>query len=114
MLKTTIEEALDLTRRLQDALAMDELDLCRDLLEQRAEAMFRFETAHQVANSQEQAICSSYLRKLFEEDKQLQSTTKEKFTVVQGEMRNTMCSSARMHSGHYANEPQNACLDRKA
>ena len=93
---------------------MDDLDLCRDLLEQRAKAMSRFETAHQVANSQEQSICSSYLRELFEEDRQLQNTTKEKFTVVQGEMRNTMGSTARVHAGQYANEPQNACLDRKA
>jgi hypothetical protein len=113
MLKNTILEALDLTQQLRVALELDDLDQCRDLLDLRAEAMLRFETAHRVANSQEQAICSSYLRELFEEDRLLQNTTRDKFTETQGAMRSTLGTSSRAHSGSYYSEPQTACLDRK-
>ncbi len=113
MLKKTILEALDLTRQLRLALGQGDLNLCRDLLDQRAEAMLRFETAHRVANSQEHAICSSYLRELFEEDRILQNITMEKFTETQNEMRSNLGASSRIHVGSYMTEPQNACLDRK-
>ncbi len=114
MLKSTILEALDLTQKLHQALSEDNLDLCRDLLDLRAEAMLRFENAHRMANSQEQAICSSYLRNLFEEDRLLQNTTKDKFSVTQRAVRNNLGSASKVHSGSYYVEPQNACVDRKA
>ncbi len=114
VLKNAILEAIDLTQQLRVALGNDDLDLCRDLLDLRADAMHRFETAHQVANSQEHSVCSSYLRELFEEDCYLQDMTKNKFSKTRNEMRNNLGSSSRVYAGNYFTEPQNACLDRKA
>jgi len=112
-LKSTINEALDLTRRLEAALEAHEQDLCDNLLAGRAQAMAAFDKAHQSASSRDRRRCMNEIRALVEANRHLQDRSGEMLALVREEFRGQLGQSAQgQHSP--GGESTQACLDRKA
>ena len=109
----TIDLARDLTERLHAALESRDLEVCRDLLEQRGKAMGNFERAHRASSDQEHDSCRIDMADLARADEHLQERSKEILSRVAAEFREQLGLPANgIHPA--GGDPLQACLDRKA
>ena len=105
--------ARDLTERLHAALESQDLQTCRDLLQQRAQAMEDFERAHRAASNQERESCRNDMVALARADEDLQERSQDILAVVATEFREQLGLPAN-GSRPTGGDPLQACLDRKA
>jgi hypothetical protein len=109
----TIDLARDLTKRLHAALESQDLEVCRDLLEQRGQAMGDLERAHRGSSDQERDNCRADIVALVRADGHLQERSKEVLAMVAVEFREQLGLPANgIHPA--GGDPLQACLDRKA
>jgi len=106
--------ALDYTRRLEAALNLDDLDLCREILEVRGQAMATFETIHRQASSQERDACRSDIGELVAADRMVQEKSAVGLESIARDFRKNMASNQATAQNSYMAEPAQACVDRKA
>ncbi len=112
-LPRSIQLAGDLTEQLQAALEIHDLESCRDLLEQREQAMADFERAHRSASEGERDTCLTAMAALHRADDDLQERSKDILAMFAAEFREQLGLPA--HGIHPAGgDPLQACLDRKA
>ncbi len=112
LLKST-QTALDFTRRLQSALTLDDLDLSREILELRAQAMQAFERCHRSATPEERANCRDEIRALVQADRELQEKTSTDLAAIARDFREKMVSNLQNPAQSYCSGPTQACIDRK-
>jgi len=111
LLRTT-DLARDLTQQLHTALENKDLQMCRDLLDRRGQAMMDFESAHRVASETDRESCRDSMLDLHRADEHLRKRSKELLEMVAAEFREQLGLPGKtIHQ--VAREPQQACLDRK-
>ena len=109
----TIDVAMNLTARLQEALEAQDMETCRDLLEFRYQAMVDFECAHRAASDQDRNSCRGKMVELKNADGMLLEKSEEILTRVASEFREQL--GLPTNGTHPAGgDPLQACLDRKA
>ena len=113
-LHTATDNALDLTRRLQAALHLDNMDLCTDLMDLRNQAMETFAAIHHGAGEAELAACDSLIDELIVADRDLQEQAQQNLLDAAGEFRTALSNAGKATSGAYRNEPDQVCIDRRA
>ena len=111
-LQRTITLAHDLTKRLHEALENQDLEVCRQLLEQREQAMAEFEKKHRETSDQDRAGCRSTLESLKQADKHLRERSQIILAMVTEEFRGQLGSPVMGHGRSDGDQGQ-ACLDRK-
>ena len=111
-LRRSIELALDLTRRLHEALENQDLEMWHQLLEQRGQALAEFEKIHREASNQECFAYRSALESLNRADGLLQERSKVMLEMVAEEFRGQLGSPAKGPHNTGGDLVQ-ACLDRK-
>jgi len=109
----TTDLARDLTLRLNVALEDQDLEVCRDLLEQRDRAMEDFERAHRAASDQERESCRISIMDLQRNDEHLRERSKNRLERVAAEFREQLGMPAN-GSHQVGRDPLQACRDRKA
>ncbi len=112
-LESTIEKAIDLTGRLEAALKVGDMDLCRDLIEIRGEIFYDFELTHRESSEAERKRCQTILAKLKSGNDQLQVKWKESMVTTAGDLRRAINSGASTPIGAYKSQSSPGCLDRK-
>jgi hypothetical protein len=111
LLRTT-DLARDLTQQLHTALENKDLQMCRDLLERRGQAMMDFETAHRAASELDRESCRGSMSELLKADEHLRKRSKELLEMVAAEFREQLgLPGNTIHP--VGGEPLQACLDRK-
>jgi len=113
-LEKSISDAIDLTRRLEAALEVDDMELCQDVLEIRGGAMATFESWHRTSSPDQIAQCRHLIKELVEADNNLQSQFKAAMEASAGDLRQLMSSGAAAPTGAYNTSTTQACVDRKA
>ncbi len=113
-LEQSILSAVDLTKRLEMALNVGELELCQDLMEIRGEAMMVFEATHRGSSSKEVGQCGALLEELKAADAELQKKYQASLKTVAEEFRQGLKSGAGSAGGTYSSQTIPACIDRKA
>jgi len=113
-LEKSILNAIDLSRRMEAALKVDDMILCNDLLEIRAVAMADFESSHRSSTEDEKSACSHLIKELVAADRSLQTQYKAALSVSGTDFRNSIGSAAGNPSGAYNTSNTAACVDRKA
>jgi len=113
LLKCT-QNALDITRRLQSALALDDLDLGQEILELRGQAMQAFEQCHRSASPEERASCREEIKALVQADRELREKTTTDLAAIARDFREKMVSNLQNTTQNYCSGPTQACIDRKA
>ena len=107
-------KALDFTRRLEAALALNDLDMCQEILELRGAAMAAFEQAHRRADVSERNACAGEIRALAQADGELQAKMAVALDLTARSFRENMTSGHGNATARYQNGPAQACIDRKA
>jgi|GEM_PF-3285457 len=113
-LSTITADALDMTLRLEAALHLDDLELCRDLMELRAVVMDQFECCHRQSSPRDQQICQAQIQELFEADAQLQSSADSALNTAATEFRKSVAGAGGGSGSAYSTVSTQACVDRKA
>jgi hypothetical protein len=113
-LEKSILNAIDLSRRLEAALKVDDMDLCGDLLEIRGEAMAAFETIHRASSAAQKEHCHILIEELVSADRSLQDRYEKALEASAGEFRQSLTSGSGIPVGAYNSTPAPACVDRKA
>jgi len=97
---------------LHAALENKDLQMCRDLLERRGQAMMDFESAHRAASELDRESCRDSLLDLHRADEHLHERSKELLEVVAAEFRGQLGLQGKaIHQ--VGGDPLQACLDRK-
>ena len=86
LLRTT-DLTRDLTQQLHTALENKDLQMCRDLLERRGQAMMDFESAHRAASEPDRESCRNSMLDLHRADEDLRKRSKELLEMAAGEVR---------------------------
>lgn len=107
-------QALDFTLRLDAALTLGDLDLCREILELRGQAMDGFEAAHRAATDAEVQACRADIADLAQADGLVRQKTAAGLESVAREFRQNMVSNRQSAVGSYDGGGRQACIDRKA
>ena len=113
-LQESTQKAMDFTRRLEAALALNDLDLCREILELRGGAMAAFELSHRQAGPGEAHACREQIRELVEADRKLQEKVGSILAETARDFRTNLVSTPAKPVQGYQNGPAQACIDRKA
>ena len=106
--------ALDLTARLAEALAAEDIDLCRRLLAERAEAMRDFETCHRRATTAELQESQALVHELIASDCRLLHQAEQGLLATAEIFRAGLGNRGPATNAAYRHEPHQACVDRKA
>ena len=106
--------ALDFTSRLKSALALGDLEMCREILEMRGKAMQAFEKAHRLAGPQEIAQCQDEINQLIQADRELQDIYGKELGSIARDFREKTVSNFQGANQPYQDAPMAACIDRKA
>ena len=111
LLRTT-DLARDLTQQLHTALENKDLEICRDLLERRGQAMMDFESAHRAASDPDRESCRGSMLELHKADEHLRERSNELLEMVATEFREQLGLPGKgIHP--VGGDPMQACLDRK-
>ncbi len=113
-LEKSILNAIDLSRRMEAALKVDDMILCSDLLEIRAVAMADFESSHRSSSADEKGACSDLIKELIAADGSLQTQYKAALNTSGADFRQSLGSAAGSPAGAYNTNNTAACVDRKA
>ncbi|MDX2475238.1 MAG: hypothetical protein QNL91_16195 [Candidatus Krumholzibacteria bacterium] len=112
-LKNATESALALTGRLQEALNESNWDQFAIVLDEREAAMVAFQKAHQAASDSDREHWGGLINTLQQQDTRLQAEASVALTEAGDQMRASV--GATLHyNGSYGQEPDLACIDRKA
>ena len=106
--------ALDLTLRLKAALEMDDLEIARDLLELRGEAMSSFEASHRAATQEIRQSAFPLIRQLQTEDQQVRQRLAEILAENGQRLRESIGSASGPGQQAYNTTSPPSCLDRRA
>ncbi len=112
-LESTINQALALTRDLHESLTEGQWEAIAANTASRGDAMAEFRAAHEAADTAERDSCASLLRELAENDRLLQDTAKASLSATGAQMRTSVGASPH-YGGTYDQQPDLACVDRKA
>jgi hypothetical protein len=113
-LEKSIRSAIDLTLRLEAALEVGDMDLCRDLLEIRGEAMAAFERVHRGSPPLLACQHQDLVDELIAVDGKLQAKYQKGLENTAGEFRKALTSGSGIPGGAYNSNATSACIDRKA
>ncbi|MCP4293688.1 MAG: hypothetical protein GY780_17815 [bacterium] len=113
-LNQAIQSALDQTGRLEAALSLGELELCKDLLVLRGETMMVFQQMHQISTQEEKLQCQDLLIELKKSDQVLMTNFNAQLENSAVELRKANTSGSGTPVGSYKNQAAPSCVDRKA
>lgn len=113
-LETAILNAIDLSGRLEAALKVDNLDLCKEILVLRGDAMAAFEHFHKASTPAERKQNHSLILQLVSVDRSLQSQYQAGLETSAVEFRQSLKSGGSVPAGAYNTTASPACVDRKA
>lgn len=106
--------ALDITRRLQAALEMGDLDICQDLLDLRGEALEVFEASHRASSPEMREAILPLIRELQHEDSGLRLRLSEILQEDGQRLRASLGSASGPGRQAYNTTEPPSCLDRRA
>lgn len=113
-LERAAQNAIDLSHRMEAALKIDDMDLCKDLLALRGEAMVAFGQWHSASSASEKNICQPLIDELITADGNLKVQYKAALEESAVVFRQSLTSSAGIPAGAYNTNTTPACVDRKA
>ncbi len=113
-LEKSIVNAIDLSHRLEAALKVADMDLCRDILDIRGEAMDHFERWHRAGTVSEIQNCRELIEELITVDRELQDNYQTALDSSAEEYRQSKISGSKIPTGAYNTNITPACVDRKA